>query len=122
HREALPVWLGVARRLNMAPAADALARLRILEHGVLPVDLVLHLEVVRVGGSPVKIQGRSNFPVFHLAPPSRRRRRQTGALRQISGRQAILAPRCARMPEAATRWPLPPGGTLLLYAKPVMVG
>src|SRR5260370_38535931 len=67
----------------MAPAADALARLRILEHGVLPVDLVLHLEVVRIGRRPVEIQSRSNLPAFHLNLPSRYRCTQTQASRRF---------------------------------------
>ena len=64
---------GCANRelLNIAPAADALARLRILEHRVLSVNLVLRLEVVRVGCGPVEIQSRSNLTVFHLDLPSR---------------------------------------------------
>src|SRR6185437_11743043 len=78
HGEALHVRLCDAGRLNIAPAADALARLRILEHGVLPVNLVLHLEVVRVGRSPVEIQGRSNLAVFHRNRSSRHRRTPLG--------------------------------------------
>src|SRR5262245_28325625 len=74
HREALLVRLCEARLMDVAPAADALARLRILKDGVLSVDLVFHLEVVRVGRSPVEIQRGSNFAVFHLDPP-----RATGA-------------------------------------------
>src|ERR1700720_1244869 len=70
HGEALHARLCEARRLNIAPAADALARLRILEHGVLSVNLVLQLEVIRVGCSPVGIQCRSNLPVFHFNLPS----------------------------------------------------
>jgi hypothetical protein len=46
--------------------ADALARLRVLEHRVLSVNLVLRFEVVGVGGGPVAIQGRSDVVVFHL--------------------------------------------------------
>src|SRR5205814_7942476 len=49
--EAFPVRLHGARRLNLPPTADALARLRIFEHRVLSVNLMLRLEVVRVGGS-----------------------------------------------------------------------
>ncbi len=64
-----PVRLREARRLNVAPAADALARLRVLEHRILSVNLVLRLEVVRVGGGPVAIQGRSDVVVFHLDLP-----------------------------------------------------
>jgi hypothetical protein len=60
HREALLVGLGGARRLDVAPAANALARLRVLEHGVLAVDLVLDLEVAGVERRPVEIQRRSS--------------------------------------------------------------
>src|ERR1700722_17181707 len=61
HSEALSVWLHRARRLNVPPPADALTRLRIFEHRVLAVDLVLLLEVARIGGGPVAIQSRSNL-------------------------------------------------------------
>jgi hypothetical protein len=69
HCEALCVRLSKARRLNVAPAADALARLRVLEHRILSVNLMLCLEVVGVGGGPVAIQGRSDVVVFHLDLP-----------------------------------------------------
>src|SRR5258707_10724377 len=73
HREALLVRLRETRRLNVTPTADTLARLRILEHCVLSVNLVLHLEVVRVGSGPVPVQSRSNLRVFHPNAPSRHR-------------------------------------------------
>ena len=60
-REALLVRLHGARRLNVAPPTDALARLRIFEHRVLLIDLMLRLEVVGVGRGPVAIQSRANF-------------------------------------------------------------
>jgi hypothetical protein len=34
------------------------------------VNLMLHLEVVRVGSGPVAVQSCSNVPVFHLNLPS----------------------------------------------------
>jgi hypothetical protein len=39
----------------------------IFEHGILAVDVVLRLEHVRIGSSPVAIQSRSN--VFHIKSP-----------------------------------------------------
>ena len=57
----------------MAPAAHALARLRIFQHGVLAVDLVLDLEVVGVGRRPVEIQSRANVTVCHFDPSPRYR-------------------------------------------------
>src|SRR5208282_1893265 len=68
--EPLSARLSKARRLNVAPAADALARLRVLEHRILSVNLVLSLKVVGVGGGPVAIQDRSDVVVFHLDLPS----------------------------------------------------
>src|SRR3954453_17675270 len=53
HREAFSVRLRGARGLYLPPAAYALARLRIFEHRVLSVNLMFHLEVVRIRGSPV---------------------------------------------------------------------
>src|SRR5689334_20686133 len=44
-RKALLVGLDVAALLDVMPAADALARLRIIEHGILAVDVVLGLEI-----------------------------------------------------------------------------
>src|SRR3954452_4323896 len=65
-REAFAVRLRGARRLDLPSPPDALARLRIVEHRVLPVDLVLRLEVIRVGGGPVTIQSCSSLSVFHI--------------------------------------------------------
>jgi len=58
--------------LNVMPTADALPRLRILEHCVLLVNLMLRLEVVRVGGGPVAIQSCSKSPGFpsQSSPPA----------------------------------------------------
>src|SRR6516162_6508539 len=72
HCETLSARLSKARRLNVAPAANALARLRVFEYRILSVNLVLRLEVVGVGGGPVAIQGRSDVVVFHLDLPSQR--------------------------------------------------
>src|SRR5271165_1126817 len=66
HPEALRVRLSDARGLNVVPAPDALARLRVLEHCVLPVYVVLDIEVICVRGGPVAIHGRSDVVVFHV--------------------------------------------------------
>jgi len=68
----ISVRLSKARGLNVALAAYALARLRVLEHRILSINLVLSLEVVGVGGGPAAIQGRSDVVVFHLDPRRRR--------------------------------------------------
>src|SRR5580704_17915519 len=63
-RKALLVRLRSTRRLNIAPAADPLPGLRILEHCIVVVDLMLSLEIIGVRGRPVAIQSRANVPVF----------------------------------------------------------
>jgi len=65
HLEALDVRSREPRHPNVAPATEAFARLRIFEHCVVSLNLVLSLEVARVGGGPVAIQSRSDFPVLH---------------------------------------------------------
>src|SRR5262249_47590729 len=74
HGEALLVRLRGAGGLDVAPATDALARLRIFEDGILPVDVVLRLEVARIGGGPVAVQKRSDIPLVHRELPLLRRR------------------------------------------------
>src|SRR5215813_12846641 len=78
HCEMLSVRLSKARGLNVALAAYALARLGVLEHRILSINLVLSLEVVGVGGGPAAIQGRSDVVVFHLDPTSQRPVRACG--------------------------------------------
>src|SRR5580700_3989844 len=86
HREAFLVRLCETRCLNVVPTADALPRLRILEHCVLLVNLMLRREIVRVGGGPVAIQSCSNLPVFHLDLPSCMRRVGSSPARLASAR------------------------------------
>jgi hypothetical protein len=61
HPEALRVRLRDARGLDVAPAPDALARLRVLEQCVLSVYVVLNIEVICVRGGPVTIERLSNL-------------------------------------------------------------
>jgi hypothetical protein len=65
HGEALAVRLRGARCLDVVPTTDALARLRVGQHRVSSVDLVLGLKVVGVGGRPVALQGGARFVVTH---------------------------------------------------------
>src|SRR5271165_6299650 len=69
HPEALRVRLSDARGLDVVPAPDALARLRVLEHCVLPVYVVLDIEVICVRGGPVAIERLSNLILVHPATP-----------------------------------------------------
>src|ERR1700679_1464417 len=59
-RKTLLVWLDGSALLNILPAADPLPRLRIIEHGVLPVDFVLNPEIARVRRIPMPFQRRSH--------------------------------------------------------------
>src|SRR6202790_2919807 len=43
-RKALLVWLDGSALLNVMPAADPLARLRVIKHGVLAVDFMFDVE------------------------------------------------------------------------------
>src|ERR1700754_5330786 len=48
HRKALLVRLNGSALLDIAPASDALAGLRIVEHSVIAVDVMLGVEIVSV--------------------------------------------------------------------------
>src|SRR5208283_3542463 len=69
HREALRVRLRDARGLDVVPAPDALARLRVLEQCVLAVYVVLDIEVICVRSGPVAIERLSNLILIHPATP-----------------------------------------------------
>jgi hypothetical protein len=60
HRKSLVVRLRHSRRLNSVAAANPLARLRILKHRVLSVNLMFGIEIVGVRGRPVALQSGSN--------------------------------------------------------------
>src|SRR5215469_12495689 len=69
HVEPLAVRLHGARGLDVATAPDPLTRLRVFEHRVVSVNVVLNLEVVCVRGGPVTIECLSNCFLSHRAPP-----------------------------------------------------
>jgi hypothetical protein len=69
HREALRVRLRGARGLDVAPAPDALARLRVFEYCIISVYVVLNVEVICVRGGPVAIECLSNLILVHAAAP-----------------------------------------------------
>src|ERR1700730_4012677 len=56
HRETLPVRLQAPALLDVAAAADALAGLRIVENGVVAVDVVLGLEIAGIRSHPMALQ------------------------------------------------------------------
>jgi hypothetical protein len=68
--ETFPTWLQAAGGLDIASAADPLARLGIFQHGVFSVDLVFQFEIVRVGGCPVLVQCGPDIPICHTSLPA----------------------------------------------------
>src|SRR6478752_10301843 len=56
HRETLLVWLDESTLLNVMPATDPLARLRILKNSILAVDFMFDLEIARVRSVPMALQ------------------------------------------------------------------
>src|SRR5438876_262003 len=94
-RKTLLVWLDGSALLNVVPAADPLARLRIIKHSILAVDFMFDLEIARVR-STLK-SGRA----FCIAA--------NGGLVPDSG---IIRPRCERPSRPAApelRWDAEPG-------------
>src|SRR6202034_2215571 len=67
HRKALLVRLRRTRRLNIAPAADPLAGLRVFQYRIVAIDGMLHLKIVGIGRRPMPIQGRTYLLIAHIA-------------------------------------------------------
>src|ERR1700733_10181479 len=65
-RKTLFVWLDESALLNVVPAANPLARLRIIKHGILAVDFMFDLEIVRVRSIPMALQRRPHGSIIHL--------------------------------------------------------
>jgi hypothetical protein len=94
HGEAFRIRLGFARRLNVGPATDALARLRIFENCISSVDFVFRVEVVGVGCFPVALQNGPYVVVTHGNSPSvtrlHRRCDQDPSARSIIRHEGII--------------------------------
>ena len=69
HRKALLARLNGSALLDIAPTSDALAGLRIVEHGVVAVDVMFGVEIVSVGGSPMPLERCPYFAISHLHLP-----------------------------------------------------
>src|SRR5450432_120151 len=65
-RKALFVRLEEPALLNVAPAADPLARLRIIKHGILAIDFMFDREVARVRSIPMALQRRPHGSIIHF--------------------------------------------------------
>src|SRR3981081_1628513 len=68
-RKTLLAWLDGSALLNVVPAADPLARLRIIKHRILAVDLMFDLEIARVRRIPMALQRRPHGSIIHLNLP-----------------------------------------------------
>src|SRR5882757_5002912 len=80
-RKTLLVGLDGSALLNVMPAADSLARLRIIKHGILAVDFMFGRKIARVRRIPMALQRRAHGSIIHLNPlrfasPSPRLRRE----------------------------------------------
>src|SRR5882757_8803105 len=68
-RKTLLVWLDESALLNVVPAANPLARLRIIKHGILTVDFMFDLEITRVRSIPMALQRHPRGSIIHLNLP-----------------------------------------------------
>src|SRR6202158_2278146 len=67
-RKTLLVGLDESALLNVVPAADPLARLRIVKHSILAVDFMFDLEIARVRSIPMALQRRPHGSIIHQSP------------------------------------------------------
>src|ERR1700730_14599500 len=65
-RKALVVRLHESALSNIVPAADPLARLWIIKHGVLAIDFMFGLEIAGVRSLPMALQRRPHGSIVHL--------------------------------------------------------
>src|SRR4051795_2117220 len=65
-RKTLLVRLDESALLNALPAADPLARLRIIKHRVLVVDFMLDLEIACVRSIPMALQRHPHASIIHV--------------------------------------------------------
>src|SRR5947208_7349873 len=63
-RETLLVWLDESALLNVVPAADALARLRIIKHSIVAVDVMFD-PIARVRRIPIALQRHPHSSIDH---------------------------------------------------------
>src|SRR4051794_38789375 len=68
-RKTLLVWLNEATFLNVVPAANPLARLRIIKHSILAIDFMFDLEIARVRSIPMALQRHPHGSIIHLNLP-----------------------------------------------------
>src|SRR6202166_1997886 len=64
-RKTLLAWLDESALLNVVPAADPLARLRIIKHSILAVDFMFDLEIPRVRSIPMAPPPPPPVPLTH---------------------------------------------------------
>src|SRR5471032_2211754 len=71
-RKTLLVGLDEPALLNVVPAADPLARLRIIQHGILAIEFMFGFEIVCVRSLPMALQRLPHGSIIHLnLPPNR---------------------------------------------------
>src|SRR5262245_63548685 len=68
--KALLIGLHESALLDVVPTADLLARLRIIKHGILAVDVVLDIEIAGIRSIPVTLQCKPHRSIIHVNPPT----------------------------------------------------
>src|SRR5262249_28996388 len=65
-----------AKGLHVVPPVYPLPRLRVLDHGIVLVDLVFRVLIARCGRRPMPLQGHTDLSVLHRmhSPPGPRLR------------------------------------------------
>src|SRR6478735_4281071 len=87
-RKTLLVGLDETAFLNVVAAADPLARLRIIKHGIVAVDFMFDLEIARVRSIPMALERRPHGSIVHLNLPLAPWREERFASIGTSGRCA----------------------------------
>jgi hypothetical protein len=70
HDELLPIRLDGPGDLYVLPADNSLAGLRIIEDGIVEIDVVLCRKIAGVGCCPMLIQGLAYFLISHATLPT----------------------------------------------------
>jgi hypothetical protein len=82
-RKTFFVWLEKSALLNVVPASDSLARLRIIKYSILVINLMFELEIARVRSIPMAFQREPHRSIIH--PNLLIRLRQCSGLLQKGG-------------------------------------
>src|SRR3954453_20197158 len=95
-RKSLLVRLDGSAFLNVVPAANPFARLRIIKHSILAVYFVLDFEIARVRGIPMPLQRCPYGSIVHVNLPRALRTLIPGLMESSSLAFHLIRRRCCR--------------------------